>query len=203
MYLVELEILQKKDSRLEDSLQSEKIKFFYDLRKFPKVVESYSALKQKDSISERRYLMSGLYCNFQTSKAQFKQDSTILALQALNTIEPYKMFRMEYRKLFQEKLPYRSSFVAGALSTVVPGSGRIYTNNTRTGILNFLSISTFTWQAIHGFRRKQEKSIYGWICAGVGFSFYVGNIYGSAKGAKRFNNLKRNEAIKKRLIALY
>jgi tetratricopeptide (TPR) repeat protein len=81
----------------------------------------------------------------------------------------------------------KSPFVAGALSTMVPGLGKVYTKNYGDAAIAFLFTGLNAWQAYRGFQKDGVKSVRGWIFAGLGGSFYLGNIYGSVKAAKRYN----------------
>jgi len=90
--------------------------------------------------------------------------------------------------------PHRSPFVAASLSTVVPGLGKVYTKNYGDAAMSFLFVGLNAWQAYRGFHKEGVKSVHGWIFAGLGMSFYLGNIWGSAKAAKRFNKQFDKEA---------
>lgn len=81
--------------------------------------------------------------------------------------------------------PYKSPLIAGILSTIIPGSGKIYTGQLSegltalmlNGLLGFLSYNNF----------KNDHNLRGWLFAGAGLFFYTGNIYGSAISANRYN----------------
>lgn len=81
--------------------------------------------------------------------------------------------------------PYKSPLVAGILSTIIPGSGKIYTGQLSegltalmlNGLLGFLSYNNF----------KNDHNLRGWLFAGAGLFFYTGNIHGSAISANRYN----------------
>jgi hypothetical protein len=86
------------------------------------------------------------------------------------------------------KLPRKSPFLAAMLSTAIPGAGKWYAKERKDAIVGFITVGMMAYQAYRGFRKDGQKSVYGWISAGLGAGFYLGNIYGSAKSAKRFNN---------------
>ncbi|HHH52943.1 MAG TPA: hypothetical protein ENK91_04740 [Bacteroidetes bacterium] len=88
---------------------------------------------------------------------------------------------------------FKSPFLAGSLSTVIPGLGKVYTKNYVDGIFAFAFIAGTAWQAYKGFDKKGIKSINGWIFGGLSLGFYLGNIYGSVKSAKKYNKFKRDE----------
>jgi len=88
---------------------------------------------------------------------------------------------------------FKSPVLAGGLSTVIPGLGKVYTKNYTDGIMSLLFIVGTAWQSYKGFKNKGNKSISGWLFGSISLGFYIGNIYGSTKAAKRYNKLKLNE----------
>ncbi len=81
----------------------------------------------------------------------------------------------------------KSPFLAGTLSAVVPGLGKVYTENYGDALMAFLFTGINIWQAYRGFSKDGIKSVHGWIFASLGAAFYLGNIFGSVKAAKRHN----------------
>jgi len=102
---------------------------------------------------------------------------------------------IELRLIANEALDrkFKSPFIAAGLSTIIPGLGKVYTKNYVDGIMSLVFVAGAAWQSYKGFKSKGEKSISGWVFGGISLGFYIGNIYGSAKAAKRYNNLKYNE----------
>jgi TolA-binding protein len=93
------------------------------------------------------------------------------------------------------ELPEKSMVLAGVMSAILPGSGYIYAEHYGDGITAFLINGLFiagTITAIH-----QENYAVAGIVGGVGVPFYLGNIYGSANAAKKWNLGVRNEIIQK------
>jgi outer membrane protein assembly factor BamD (BamD/ComL family)/TM2 domain-containing membrane protein YozV len=94
-----------------------------------------------------------------------------------------------------QELPEKSPVLAGVMSAILPGSGYIYAEHYGDGITAFLINGLFiagTITAIH-----QENYAVAGIVGGVGVPFYLGNIYGSANAAKKWNLGIRNEVIHK------
>jgi len=91
--------------------------------------------------------------------------------------------------------PRKSPVLAGFLSAVLPGSGYMYAEHYGDGVTAFLINGLFIAGAATGFH--QENYAVGTIVAGVGLPFYLGNIYGSANAAKKWNEGVRNEFIEK------
>ncbi len=94
-----------------------------------------------------------------------------------------------------QDLPEKSPVLAGIMSAVLPGSGYIYAEHYGDGITAFLINGLFiagTAVAIH-----QENYAVAGIVGGVGVPFYLGNIYGSANAARKWNLNSRNEISRK------
>ena len=86
----------------------------------------------------------------------------------------------------------KSPFLAAGFSVIIPGSGKFYTGNWSDGVVSLLFVAGNAWQAYRGFNKHGIKSAYGWVFAGLSASFYIGNVFGSAKAAKRYNKNKKN-----------
>lgn len=84
-------------------------------------------------------------------------------------------------------LPSRSPFLAGVLSTIVPGAGRLYTGRIGDALTSLLTVGIVGWQAYDGFQRDGLSSVKGWTLGTLGGIFYVGNIYGSVVSARVYN----------------
>jgi hypothetical protein len=91
------------------------------------------------------------------------------------------------------KIKFKSPFIAAGFSAIIPGTGKFYTKNWSDGIFSMLFVAGNAWQAYRGFNEHGVRSAYGWAFAGLSASFYIGNIFGSAKAAKRYNKNKKNE----------
>jgi len=93
--------------------------------------------------------------------------------------------------------PYKSEIWAGVLSTIIPGSGKIYTENYGDGITAFILTGLFGYLAYTNF--KHDHQTRAWIFTAVGAGFYLGNIYGSVASAQIFNakvNFDFDEGVK-------
>ena len=84
-------------------------------------------------------------------------------------------------------LPTRSPFLAGALSTIVPGAGRLYTGRFSDALTSLFIVGLTGWQAYDGFQRDGLSSVKGWTLGTLSGIFYVGNIYGSVISARVHN----------------
>ena len=85
------------------------------------------------------------------------------------------------------KLPTRSPFLAGLMSTIVPGAGRLYTGRYSDALTSLVTVGFTGWQAYDGFRRDGISSAKGWTLGTLSGIFYLGNIYGSVISASVYN----------------
>jgi TM2 domain-containing membrane protein YozV len=81
--------------------------------------------------------------------------------------------------------PYKSKALAGILSAVIPGAGKIYTKNYGDGVTAFILTGLFAYLAYTNF--DHDHLTRAWIFTAVGAGFYAGNIYGSVASAQIFN----------------
>lgn len=93
--------------------------------------------------------------------------------------------------------PHKSPFLAGLMSGIIPGSGKIYTRRWKDGLFSLLLITASGWQAYRIFDKKGYDNPVGWFFGGMTVGLYAGNIYGSVKSAKIFNETI-DDAYKKR-----
>jgi len=82
-----------------------------------------------------------------------------------------------------ETLPRKSPWLAGALSAVIPGLGRVYLGRVGDGVMSFVLVGVTGALAAQGFYDEGRSSVRGWILGSVAALLYLGNVYGSAVGA--------------------
>lgn len=85
----------------------------------------------------------------------------------------------------------RSSLLAGILSTIIPGSGKIYAGRTADGLFSLITIGFSAWHSADGFDERGSSSVKGWSLAGITAWFYAGSIYGSTVAARQYNERSR------------
>ncbi len=84
-----------------------------------------------------------------------------------------------------QKMERKSAFVAGALSMVLPGTGKMYYGQRRQGRNFLFANAALGVQAYESYRKAGVRSA-RFITFGSLFSlFYIGNIYGTIKGLKK------------------
>lgn len=124
------------------------------------------------------------------------------ALDYLNTLEtkPQRDSLTAQLKEFAElgkELPKKSKFLAGLMSTIIPGTGKIYANRTSDGLISLLTIGITSWQAYDGFQKNGSSSIKGWIWGTISASLYLGNIYGTIVAINIYNQQLETKLLKK------
>ena len=83
------------------------------------------------------------------------------------------------------ELPRKSPLAAGIFSALVPGSGHVYAGHYGDGATAFLLDGLFitgTVVAVH-----HENYAVAGVVGVIGLPFYIGNIYGAANAASRWN----------------
>jgi len=93
--------------------------------------------------------------------------------------------------------PYKSPALAGVLSAVIPGSGKMYIGEWGDGLTALLATGLLAFLAYDNFRADHNAR--AWIFTGLGAFFYAGNVYGSIAAAQIFNarvNFEFKEGIK-------
>jgi len=86
---------------------------------------------------------------------------------------------------WKKKPPYKDGTLAGIMSAVIPGSGKIYVGETGDGIVAFITTAVFAFIAYDNF--KAGHTTRAWIWTGVAAFFYAGNVYGSVAAAQVHN----------------
>ena len=99
-----------------------------------------------------------------------------------------------YKKYAEDgtDLPSKSPLLAGFLSTVLPGSGRVYVGRPNDALLTVFLLGVLGWATYDGFSENGVSSRKGWTLGTLGGIFYLGNIYGSVVAAQTHN--QRTEA---------
>ncbi len=99
-----------------------------------------------------------------------------------------------------QELPDKSPLVAGMLSAIVPGSGHIYAGHYGDGITALLLNGLFIAGTIVAV--KQENYAIAGVAGLIGLPFYIGNIYGAANAATKWNLALRKDLRGKLAVTL-
>ncbi len=95
------------------------------------------------------------------------------------------------------RIKFKKPWLAGSLSAIVPGSGKVYSGYFWDGLMSLLFVGSNAFLAYRGFSKYGTSSGLGWTFSGLSAFFYLGNIYGSIKAAKRKNNERRHAIYQK------
>ena len=84
-----------------------------------------------------------------------------------------------------ELQPRKSTALAGAMSAVIPGSGQMYAEHYKDGLMAFVVNGLFIAGTVAAV--DDENYALATIVGGIGLPFYVGNIYGAANASRKWN----------------
>jgi hypothetical protein len=182
---------------------------FYYKSKFYEVFDNCYALKfiQADSVlnsikMETSSSLIQLKTYDKISIALLNKDiSTFRTLMKSNQLDFYalsdeaKSLDNYARKM--EKIKHKSAFIAGSLSAVIPGLGKLYAGMPGQALASFLTVATLGAVAAENYIKAGPTSGRFIVYAGIFSMFYIGNIWGSAisvkvKREKQFNEIKHN-----------
>lgn len=105
-----------------------------------------------------------------------------------------EILRIKHLSEEKKKLKKRSPFLAGLLSALVPGLGKVYAGSNAQGLSTFVRVGVFAGLAAENFYRHGPKNLQFWFFSGLTSLYYVGGIYGSVYLPK-LNHQERLDAI--------
>ena len=130
---------------------------------------------------------------FNTTSEIFNNDFKA-ARKSLESIQNKDFYVAEgYKTILEKETHKKSPAFAGIMSAVVPGTGKAYSNNWRDGLVSLFFTAGMAFQSYRNFNKHGVKNYRGWVYGGIGFGFYLGNIYGSVKSTKEYNKKKINK----------
>lgn len=136
-------------------------------------------------------LLNGLlYAN------KYDWQNSMLSYKSLSVFDSYKQISNTNFQLSEKaiRLENKSPPLAGALS-IIPGLGYAYTGHKQTAISALLVNGLLAYATYTNF--KNENYGMGILTGVFNLSFYIGNIYGATKSAKRFNEQQKKSIINK------
>jgi TM2 domain-containing membrane protein YozV len=101
----------------------------------------------------------------------------------------------QYSEKADSEISKKNVAFSALLSSIIPGSGRFYTERYGDAFFSFLTvaipgvISYIYW--------KDDRKRASYIALGFAATFYIGDIYGSVISAKEFNEAEKHEYIEK------
>jgi hypothetical protein len=168
----------------------EKIKLFFLEKQYS---DAYSFLQENSTIelSKRtEYKLGSLLMQNNWAEAKSLTDDYLLSYQKTPAIDD--LYKIALKGI---QIKYKRPYCAALLSAIIPGSGKIYTNQWKDGIYAFLfisAISCLTYNSINHNGFNTGSILYG----SVALSFYAANIYGSFISAGRYNQKKNRNLTK-------
>lgn len=100
--------------------------------------------------------------------------------------------RPEFEKLLDRGIAAKRKkpALATGLSLVLPGAGKAYAGQWKDGVISLIFVGVNAWQTYRRFDKEGTDTFWGWVHGGLGLGFYIGNVYGSHKAARKFNSLQ-------------
>ncbi len=117
------------------------------------------------------YLLAGDTRKCDSISLNFNSTIAVLREEQIN-LKSYS----EIQKSNTRKFP----FIAGALSAVVPGLGKVYAGNNAQALSGFLRVGILGAITVENYMRRGIRDPQTLLFAGLFSAFYIGNIWGSA-----------------------
>ncbi|MBC8053945.1 MAG: membrane protein insertion efficiency factor YidD [Sphingobacteriaceae bacterium] len=121
---------------------------------------------------------------------QYQWEESAMALNKLKDLPVAQKILDDKLSLLKSSLPLKTKKPEiAALISIVPGAGYAYSGHKQTAVSAFIINGLLTYATYSNIKNKN----YGMsMLTGVfNLSFYIGNIYGASKSAKRFNEQQR------------
>jgi hypothetical protein len=184
---------------------SDVVFFYYKARFLAGLIDTEnskidSALYNYNSIEEssnpdlndlKQFEIVGLYL---LQKKYKTFDSLALNCSFKNKVLTEELENLKKCANIDRNIKRKSMFVAGCLSAVVPGLGKVYAGNNGQALATFLTCGLFGAIATENMIRQGVKNPQTIFFSGMFGLFYIGNIWGSAvsvqlvKTEKQFEN---------------
>ena len=161
-------------------------KSYYYLNQYQKAISTleWSNTSTNNSIfNEKRFLLGISYARI------FDWQTAIKKMQMIKQGSPRKIHAENICRSLENfpKLPKRNPFLAGTLSSIIPGAGYVYCNRKGTGLTSFLVNGLLFWTIRDAIIKKQYGLATTTCFFGIGW--YIGNIKGNI-------DIKKNEGNK-------
>ncbi len=161
----------------------------YEYKKSNEILKNTTS--NNDSFFEaKKMLLAGLnYASlFEWEKAYYTYNSFNYSIYKDKAISNSLVINKAFE--FKDKKP----IIAGMLS-IIPGLGYVYTKHSQTAISAFIINGLLAYATYSNF--KKENYGMGVLTGVFNLSFYLANIYGSSKSAKRYNEQYKRNLINK------
>ena len=192
------------DSKLVNSTYYQIGVSYFLMEQFNKSVEFLqTSIPNISDVQYNAYAQQVIGLSYLMQREWFSAEKTFNSLQHSDVIEVREKASINSNYAKQGRnLPRRSPLLAGLMSTIIPGSGRLYTGRINDAITSLVTVGITGWQAYDGFRRDGLSSVKGWTLGTLSGIFYLGNIYGSVVSARVYNNNVSEEFLSTLYITL-
>lgn len=130
--------------------------------------------------------------NFEMQMLDYKWETARNTYLRLNEVTPE--FNNAYQDIFTriDNARFKKPGLALAMSAIIPGAGKAYTGNWKDGLFSLVFVGGTAFQAIRYYNKKGPASGYFIAYSSIAASFYIGNLYGSYKAARKHNMRIKN-----------
>ncbi|MDO8999815.1 MAG: hypothetical protein Q7W45_08625 [Bacteroidota bacterium] len=125
----------------------------------------------------KQFELSGLYLLNRNYKLF---DSLSQNYNFKNPVIQEELQNLKKYSIVEKKIKRKSPFVAGTLSAIVPGLGKVYAGNNGQALASFLTCGLMGVVTVENYLRLGIKHPQTIFFGGVFSLFYIGNIWGSA-----------------------
>lgn len=170
---------------------SDQVFFYYKARYLAGIIDTErnladSAITNYNSIDEstnadlnelKQFELSGLYL---LKKDYRRFDSVSMLANFKNPVISEEFQNLKNYALIDKKIKRKSALLAGTLSAIVPGLGKVYVGNNGQALASFLTCGLMGAVAAENYVHFGIKHPQTIFFTGIFGLFYIGNIWGSA-----------------------
>ncbi|HEY6161055.1 MAG TPA: hypothetical protein VI112_07525 [Bacteroidia bacterium] len=147
--------------------------------KFSSAVDCLPSIIPGDTIRNELNYYFGRCLSLLQGRKSFEQNDQLIRPPQSNYFI-HKTGELKSYALRLKKAGRKSMFLAGLMSAVVPGTGKIYAGKWRAGLTSFVPIAVMGLEAWEAYKKDGWKSVRFAVFGSLFGVFYIGNIWGSA-----------------------
>jgi len=154
--------------------------------------------KKREMDNGKYFVLQGV-SSFYAMNWEHAEGQFTAALRDYTLQEPLRVLTQDYLRSLKKigNLKEKKPAIAGGLSALIPGLGKVYLGRPGDALFSFVTIGVLGYNAYSSFSSQGFGSVYGWLNAIPAISFYFGNVYGSVTGAfihnrQQINNIMEN-----------
>ncbi|MBM3242320.1 membrane protein insertion efficiency factor YidD [Candidatus Poribacteria bacterium] len=161
---------------------------------------SISHLKELHRVENKTYrwkLQHLMGLNYLMQKRWGDANRLFDSLAHISPDEEAKAVALKFKNYAEEgeHLPHKNPILAGSLSSILPGTGKIYCGRYADGFFSLVLLGATGLLVYDGFRHDGVDSVEGWFFGTLGGIFYLGNVYGSAVAAQIYNRQREKDLL--------